>query len=81
MLELPMQLQLVYMLSTVYTALFMFFVIFARVTATTLAGAAAAGAWLTAIGLALTVIAGAGYRTATSRTYLFCHFPLPPFLE
>jgi hypothetical protein len=69
------------MLSRVYTALFMVFVIFARVTTITLAGAAAAGAWLTAIGLALTVIAGAGYRTATSRTYLFRHLLKPPLLE
>ena len=59
----------------------MFFVFFAGVTATTLTGAAAAGAWLTAIGLALTLIARAGYRTATSRTYLFRHLLLPPFLE
>jgi hypothetical protein len=59
----------------------MFMVIFARVTTTTLAGAAAAGAWLTAIGLALTVIAGAGYCTATSWTYLFRHLLTPPFLE
>ena len=59
----------------------MFFVIFARVTATTLAGAAAAGARLTAIGLAFTLVARAGYRTATSRTYLFRHLLLPPFFE
>jgi hypothetical protein len=57
----------------------MFFVIFARVTATTLAGAAAAGTWFTAIGLALTVIARTGYCTATSWTYLFRHLLIPPF--
>jgi len=58
----------------------MFFVFFGSMAATALTGAAA-GAWLAAIDLALTLVARAGYRTATSRTYLFSHLLLPPFLE
>ena len=61
-------------------ALFLFFGFFMNGAAAALAGAAA-GAGLTAIDLALALIARAGNVTAARWTYLFRHLHSPPLLE